>query len=305
MNHHVLPPLITAVCTGLLCPGLLARARWVGQAPRLAVAAWGVLAAAFTAAVAFGVMLLVLPYEHAHGMAHHAAACLPRDGQDCSMAAAAVDRWALAAAAAVLALPVAAFCRELLSARRRRARHAHGLRLIGRTDTGLRATVVPHGEPAVYCLPGRSAQIVVTTGAMDILSAAQLAAALRHERAHIAGRHHVVIGAVEAFGRIFRGLPLARLAGSQVPLMLEMAADDRALRHCARDVLATALYSMAAARVTDRSAFAAGGPSVAIRIARILDRRGAGHPALKGLFWMGAVACVMLPVATTCCLILP
>ncbi|MFJ6793248.1 M56 family metallopeptidase [Streptomyces sp. NPDC091268] len=305
MNHHVLPPLITAVSTGLLCPGLLARARWVGRAPRLAVAAWGVLAAAFTVAVAFGVMLLMLPYDGAHEMAHHAAACLPRDGQDCGAPADPSDRWALTAAAAVFALPAAAFCRELLTARRRRARHASGLRLIGRADTRLRATVVPHGEPAVYCLPGRQAQIVVTTGAMDILSTDQLRAALRHERAHIAGRHHVVIGAVDAFRRVFRGLPLARQAGSQVPLLLEMTADDRALRHCPRDVLATALYSMAAARVTDRSAFAAGGPSVAIRIARILDRSGAGRPVLTGLLWMGAAGLVMLPAALTCCLILP
>ncbi|MER5758571.1 M56 family metallopeptidase [Streptomyces sp. NPDC002082] len=304
MNHHVLPPLITAVCTGLLCPGPLARARWAGQAPRLAVAAWGLLAAAFTAAVALGAMLLFVPYEDAHRLGDHAAACLAWSGQDCAAAADTVDGRALGAAAVVLALPAAAFCRELLKARRRRGRHAHGLRLIGRADTGLRATVVPHAEPAVYCLPGRAAQIVVTTGALDILSEAQLAAALRHERAHIAGRHHVVIGAVTGFGRVFRGLPLARQAAAQVPLLLEMAADDRALRHCARDVLATALYSMASARVTDRSAFAAGGPSVALRIARILDRPGVVRPVLTGLVWMGTRACVIVPVATTCCLIL-
>ncbi|MFD5141724.1 M56 family metallopeptidase [Streptomyces sp. NPDC058401] len=304
MNHHVLPPLITAVCTGLLCPGPLARARWAGQAPRLAVAAWGLLAATFTAAVALGALLLFLPYENVHRLGHHATACLAWSGQDCAAAAATMDRWALGAAIGVLALPTAAFCRELLHARRRRGRHAHGLRLIGRTDPGLRATVIPHGAPAVYCLPGRDAQIVVTTGAMDILSTAQLAAALRHERAHIAGRHHVVIGAVTGFGRVFRGLSLARQATAQVPLLLEMAADDRALRHCAREVLATALYSMASARVTDQSAFAAGGPSVALRITRILDRRGVARPVLTGLLWMGSRACVLVPVATACCLIL-
>ncbi|MEV8533612.1 M56 family metallopeptidase [Streptomyces sp. NPDC051211] len=319
MNHHIVPPLVIAACTGLVCPGLLARARWVRQAPRLAIVAWGVLVVAFTTMVALGAMQLILPYDNAHRLANQALTCLPWSGEPCGgtagataggphgahgTAVEAVDRVALAAAAAVLALPTAAFCRELLTARRRRVRHARDLRLVGRADRDLRATVVAHGEPAVYCLPGRSAQIVVTTGAMSLLTEAQLAAALRHERAHIAGRHHMVIGGVEAFGRVFRGLPLTRLARAEVPLLLEMTADDHALRHCSRDVLATALYSMAAGQPGDRGAFAAGGPSAAIRIARILDRRRPGCPVLHGLTSVAVTAGLMVPIATSCCFVL-
>lgn len=306
MNHHIVPPLITAFFTGLALPSLLARARWVRLAPRLAVATWGFLAATFTGAVATGVLTLLLPYDDAHRMVRRVAGCVPGDGQGCHPGPqGTADLVALIASAAVLALPTGALFRELLKARRRRARHAQGLRMIGRRDAGLRATVVPHPEPMVYCLPGHAAQIVVTTGALHILTDAQLAAALRHERAHIAGRHHVMIGACEAFGRVFRGLPLTRRARSEVPLLLEMAADDHALRHCTRDVLATALYSMATARMTDRAALAAGGPSTAIRIARILDGRRGGHPALACLMAVGGTAMALMPLATTCCFILP
>ncbi|MFD9335045.1 hypothetical protein ACFWBF_11670 [Streptomyces sp. NPDC060028] len=61
------------MCTGLPCPGLLARARWVGQAPRLAVAAWGVLAATFTAAVS---LLILATTDDGDGYGRALAAML-------------------------------------------------------------------------------------------------------------------------------------------------------------------------------------------------------------------------------------
>ncbi|MCZ0980687.1 M56 family metallopeptidase [Streptomyces diastatochromogenes] len=170
-----------------------------------------------------------------------------------------------------LSVPAVAFARRLVRARRLRSRHAGVLRLVGRYDPALRATVLDDDRPAVYCLPGRSRRVVVSSGAVHTLTPAQLAAALAHERAHIAGRHHLLVAAAEAFAAVFPHLPLARHGGSAVPLLLEMAADDRALRRCTRDALATALYALASGRAP-RSAFAAGGPSAALRMRRILTR---------------------------------
>ncbi|MEU0170334.1 M48 family metalloprotease [Streptomyces iakyrus] len=71
---------------------------------------------------------------------------------------------------------------------------------------------------------------MATRGALEVLTEEQLRAVLEHERAHIAGRHHMVKVLVDAFSRAFRGLPLARQAKEQTNLLLEMIADDHALR---------------------------------------------------------------------------
>lgn len=279
MNLHLIPPLFIAACTGMVCPGLLVRARWTRRAPALALAAWGILAAGFVFALALEGAHLVL----ARDRMHPSTAVM---------------------ATALLALPAVAFCIELLGARRRRVRHADTLRLVGRKDARLGVTVLAHGEPAVYCLPGRAPQIVVTTGAMSLLTDEQLAATLEHERAHIGGRHHLASAAVEGFRRIFPGLPLARRARLEVPLLLEMAADRRALRNSTHEVLASALYSMASARpgVADRVAFGAGGSSVVLRIQHILDDRDcADRPVARGLLTMGTSFALLVSVVFTCC----
>ncbi len=85
----------------------------------------------------------------------------------------------------LLAQPAVAFRVELLGALRRRSRHADTLGLVGRNDLGLGVTVPAHGEPAVCCLPGRAPRILVTTGAMNLLTAEQPAATPERERTRI------------------------------------------------------------------------------------------------------------------------
>ncbi|GHJ97157.1 hypothetical protein SNE510_66760 [Streptomyces sp. NE5-10] len=299
MNHHALVPLGLALLSGFLVPWLLVRARWAQQVPRLAVTVWAACGAVFVVASALLPAQLLLPGESSHRLSDMVLTLrVPSPGQ--LFALRGRELAALAVAAAVLAVPAGAFARGLLRARRARRQHAGVLRLIGRYDPELRAVVLDHARPAVYCLPGRSRRVVVSSGAVDTLTPAQLAAALAHERAHIAGRHHLLVAAAEAFGTLFRRLPLARHGSSAVPLLLEMAADDRALRRCTRDALATALYALAAGRAP-RSAFAAGGPSAALRMRRILTPHRAGHPVLRGLATIGAAALAMAPLVVACC----
>ncbi|MET9345943.1 M56 family metallopeptidase [Streptomyces termitum] len=299
MNHHVLVPLGFVLFSGFVAPWLLAPARWAPQVPRLALAAWTACGAVFAVSAALLPAQMVLPAESSHRLADMFFALdLPTPAH--LIALRGRDLLAALLAAAVLALPAGAFGRGLLLARRTRRAHADVLRMIGRYDPGLRATVLDHARPAVYCLPGRSRRVVVSSGAVETLTPAQLAAALAHERAHIAGRHHLLVAAAEAFRAAFRGLPLARHGAASVPLLLEMAADDRALRRCTRDALATALYALAAGRAP-RSAFAAGGPSAALRMRRILTPHSAGHPVLRGLFAISAAALAMAPLVIACC----
>nr|WP_241266475.1 M56 family metallopeptidase [Streptomyces scabichelini] len=118
-------------------------------------------------------------------------------------------------------------------------------------------------------MPGHRPRVIVSAGALRLLSAGQLDAVLAHERAYIAGRHHLVLAASEAFTRVFGRLPPARHAKEQTAMLLEMIPDDRALRRQPREVLAAAMYDMAAG-TAPVGALAVSGPSALIRLRRAL-----------------------------------
>lgn len=48
-------------------------------------------------------------------------------------------------------------------------------------------------------------------------------------------------------------------------------------------------------------AFAAGGPSAALRMRRILTPHSAGHPVLRGLLTVGAAGLAITPLIVACC----
>ncbi|GGW80548.1 M56 family metallopeptidase [Streptomyces caelestis] len=306
-GHHVLPPLAIALVVGVLLPRALARSQWAHRAPRLAATVWILLGLSFIASVSLTALQLLLPTAGSHHLSRFTEACVVSGGAQCGpllpSGPAGVDTrvWAaLSAAAAVPSTFVVAFVRELLSARRQRVRHADLLRLVGSRRPELGATVLEHDTPAVYCLPGRAPQVVVSSGALQVLTGRQVTAVLEHERAHIAGRHHLLVAAAGAFAAMFRRLPLARLAHTEVALLLEMAADDRALRRCSRDALATALYAVASGQAPD-TAFAAGGPSAVLRMRRILTPHAACSPTLRTVCVALTAAAALTPLVLACC----
>src|SRR6185437_508440 len=90
-------------------------------------------------------------------------------------------------------------------------------------------------------------RIVISAGALDLLDQAELAAVLAHERAHLRERHDLVLLPFTALLRAFRWCGVAREAHAAVALLVEMLADDRALRHRSARELATALLRVGAA----------------------------------------------------------
>ncbi|WDV52194.1 M56 family metallopeptidase [Streptomyces coeruleorubidus] len=306
-GHHVLPPVTIALVAGVSLARALARSHWAHRTPRLALAVWILLGLSLIASVSMTALQLLLPTASSHHLSRLTEACVVSGGTQCGPlppdGLAGVDTrvWAgLFAAACVPAAFAVAFVRELLSARRLRVRHAELLRLVGNRRPELGATVLQHDTPAVYCLPGRAPEVVVSSGALQVLTGQQMTAVLAHERAHIAGRHHLLVAAAGAFGAIFRGLPLARLARTEVPLLLEMAADDRALRRCSRDALATALYAVASGQAP-HMAFAAGGPSAVLRMRRILTPHAACSPTLRTVCVALTAAAALTPLVLACC----
>ncbi|WP_030624048.1 M56 family metallopeptidase [Streptomyces sclerotialus] len=301
MLHHLVLPLGIALGSALLAPGLLARARWAPHAPRLAIASWLTLAVLMTAAVGLGLAQLLLPLAGAHDALALIVACATAEGG----AAEPSGRLylLLAGSLATAALPpVQALAREHRRTRRARTRHADLLRLVGRRSAPLGAVVIDHAVPTVYCLPGRSPQIVVSSGAVRTLSKRQLDVALAHERAHLRGRHHWLGAAARAFGTSFRWLPLGRRLLREVPLLLEMAADDRALRHGSRQALAAALYEMAAGQAA-QGTLSLSGSSTAVRVRRLLTTERPRRAAARGALTVLGCGLAAAPLLVTCCVL--
>ncbi|MFB6978848.1 M56 family metallopeptidase [Streptomyces scopuliridis] len=285
-----------AAAVGWVAPRVMLRSSWPHRSPALAATVWIAFAASFSLCVALAALHLATPKAHLHGILYSCRVALGIGPAD----AGAVEHIGIAASAVVVAAHVVSFAFHALRARGARNSHRRILDKVGRPSEGLRATVVDHEVPAAYCLPGRRPRIVLSTGAVELLSTAELGAVVEHERAHIAGRHHLVIIASQAFATVFRRLPLARHLREQIPLLLEMAADDRALRSYPHGVLATAMFEMASGGATPRGTLPAGGPTVLVRLRRILGPARCAHPALRGVMAATAVMTPLLPLLLAC-----
>ncbi|MFJ1708166.1 M56 family metallopeptidase [Kitasatospora sp. NPDC088346] len=62
--------------------------------------------------------------------------------------------------------------------------------LAAHTDAGAEVAVLPDDRPYAYALPGPTGRVVVSTGMLAGLSAAERTVLLAHERAHLTHRHH-------------------------------------------------------------------------------------------------------------------
>jgi Zn-dependent protease with chaperone function len=92
------------------------------------------------------------------------------------------------------------------------------------------ALVIDYPAAAAYCLPGIRSQIVVSVGTLDLLGPAELTAVLAHERAHLRARHDLVLIPFTSLRRAFPRSRMVAQAHRMVALLVEMMADDRALR---------------------------------------------------------------------------
>ncbi|PVE11496.1 M56 family metallopeptidase [Streptomyces scopuliridis] len=286
-----------AAAVGWVAPRVMLRSSWPHRSPALAATVWIAFAASFSLCVALAALHLATPQAHLHGILYSCQVAL---GIGPTTGAGAVERVGIAASAVVVAAHVVSFAFHALRARGARNGHRRILDKVGRPSAGLRATVIDHGVPAAYCLPGRRPRIVLSTGAVELLSRAELGAVVEHERAHIACRHHLVLVAAQSFATVFRRLPLARHLREQIPLLLEMAADDRALRSYPHGVLATAMVEMASGGAAPRGTLSAGGPTALVRLRRILGPARCAHPALRGVMAATAVMTPLLPLLLAC-----
>lgn len=260
-----------AAVLAVLGAPVLRRCAWTARSPRLGIVAWLALTASVVTSVPLAGFALALPTVRLSGnladVLHTCVMALRAQYATPGGAAA-------SATGAVLGLAVLVRClycliRAIVAALHARQRQQQTLAMVGRRMAGSDAVVIPHDQPAVYCLPGRGRRIVVTSSALTTLNDRQLAAALAHERAHLSERHDLLLAWVISLARAFPRIRLFATAEDEVARLVEMLADDIAARHTSRLVLADSLLALAGAR-TPVATLGAGGTTAACRVRRLL-----------------------------------
>jgi Zn-dependent protease with chaperone function len=143
-------------------------------------------------------------------------------------------------------------------------------------------------------VPGRPAAIVLTSGALAVLDRAQLGAVIAHERAHLAGRHHLLISLSRGLAASFPRVPVFTRAPAEVSRLAEMCADDTAARRTGRPALLSALLAMGTGTAVPAAALAATAGPVTARVHRLL------HPPRRGRHarYAAALACLTILLAS-------
>jgi Zn-dependent protease with chaperone function len=248
--------ILYATAVGLAGAAGFRRAVWPLRAPRLGAAV--VLAAAWSVPVAFvlaGVTIILPPSALFTDLGQLAGACLDRlRAAYGTPAGAAIVTAGQVLSLALLARLVWAVTTVARRRRTQRRRHRLLLRLAGGHHPDVAAVVLDCPGPAAYSVGGRRPAVVVTSGAVELLTGPQLGAVLAHERAHLTRRHHRWTLAALLVAEAMPVVPLLRDAPARVGRLLEMDADERAADHHEPRVLASALVAV----TTAGAAFPAG-----------------------------------------------
>jgi Zn-dependent protease with chaperone function len=292
-----------ALAVAWCAPALLMRLTARGISPRLGLAAWSTaMASALASALVALQFLIRAAVAGWPGLAE--AVCRSVDGGSCAPAVyrSAIFEFALGNAAIAAALTVTVLAwrygRSLQRGQRRTRTHAEVARIAGRRLPGADpAVVLDATQRAAYCVPGRPATIVVTSGALAVLDPAQLTAVLAHERAHLAGRHHLLIACTRALSASFPAVPLFTKGPAEVARLAEMSADDTAARRGGRPALIAALLAMGTGVAVPALALAATACAVAARVQRLLEPPRRARRARYGLVLIALVLLLALAPA--------
>ncbi|WBU38707.1 M56 family metallopeptidase [Homoserinibacter sp. YIM 151385] len=274
-----------AIALAVPVPVALSRAAWTRRAPASATLLWQAIALSGGLSMIGSLAVLGLsPFgddllDAAAGLAEAV-----RSGSG----AAVVPTVALGSAALLLAHLLLTLVLTTAAGYRERARHRALAQLLSsplRAD----ARVIDDPAPVAYCVPGDGADslTVVSAGLVDLLDEGELEAVIAHERAHLEQRHHLLTTSFQAWSLSLPWFPIASVARREVALLVELLADDRALRTASAGALRRAIALVAAP----------GRESAATARIRI-ERIGAAPLPLAARIAVGALAAGLLLVPT-------
>ncbi|KRE42633.1 M56 family metallopeptidase [Knoellia sp. Soil729] len=155
--------------------------------------------------------------------------------------------------------------------------------------------VLDHATPTAYCLPGRRSRVVLTQGALAALPSDQLDAVLAHERAHLRGRHDLLIEYFTVLHHSVPGPVRSPEALREVRLLVEALADRAAVRASSPLATARALMALAQGQAPLATLGAGGDGTTAARM-RLLAADPMPPVVVAGMYaYAGAV--LVLPLA--------
>ena len=271
-------------------PAMLARATWPMRAPRASIVLWQAIAlaavlSAFSAGIAIASRLFVPGW----------------DGRPTATITSEIEAlgWPLWVAYVVVfavtlvigARLTYAVVQVAIATRRRRAHHRMVVDLVGKSK-GNHLRILDVAQPLAYCLPGVRSRVVVSEGALNALADNEIAAILSHERAHLRARHDLVLEMFTAVHAAFPRFVRSANALDAVRLLIELLADDAAVRAAGPTPLARALVACASGR-TPSGALAAGGPTTVLRVRRLGGRP--NSRALAATAYLAAAAVLVVP----------
>ncbi|OBB29156.1 Zn-dependent protease with chaperone function [Mycolicibacterium peregrinum] len=286
-------------------PAVLARAAWPLRAPRAAIVLWQSVAlaavlSAFSAGIAIASRLFV------PGPDGRPTATITSE-----IKALGLPLWLLYVVVFTLTLLIGgrlclAVIQVAVATRRRRAHHRMMVDLLSKSRDAVPAhlctahrplggdglRILDVAQPLAYCLPGVRSRVVVSEGTLTTLSDNEVAAILTHERAHLRARHDLVLEMFTAVHAAFPRFVRSANALDAVRLLIELLADDAAVRTAGPTPLARALVACASGR-TPSGALAAGGPTTVIRVRRL-----GGKPnsvAMAVTAYLAAAAVLVVP----------
>jgi len=261
--------LLGSAAVGWLAP----RALWRISDPVVALVAWitSVVAVVITSTLA--VVLLVLP-EHGLGVLGSLHHCWDSVQHGTTPTAEVIS--GLTGGALLTALLIRLAVAGARSARQRaRAREEHlsVLRLAGRREAGAHPTVwLDHDRPLAFSLAGKPGVVVATEGLHRHLTPSQVDAVLDHERAHLDGRHHLLVAAADAVAATLPVLPLFKRAATAIRELVEMAADLASARTHGVETVRAALM-LVSCHGAPNSALAMSRDALGPRLDRLQRRR--------------------------------
>ncbi|MFD1722790.1 M56 family metallopeptidase [Amnibacterium endophyticum] len=106
---------------------------------------------------------------------------------------------------------------------------------------GLDVVVVAGGAPAAFSSRAQGGRVVVTEALVGALPADGLQAVVAHERAHLRGRHDLLLRLATLNAACLPALFGARAFDRAAHLLVELVADDAAARVCGAEAVASAL----------------------------------------------------------------
>ncbi len=290
-----------ALTLSMIAARLLRGAKWTDRAPRLAIVSWQALTVAIVSSVAMAGTALIIPTMMVSpDLLSLVKACLVALREQFATPMGAVNgSVGIALSVATIGRSALCLCTAIARTARERAQHRRVLDLVGRRDNHTGIVVLDSEQSAVYCLPGLRRRVVVTTAALNCLSAAQFEAVLVHERAHLKERHDWIVTCSAALAKAFVGVAVFQWAARETARLVELRADDVAAAHTDRLTLAAALLAVVThqgGRPAPGGGLALGGSDAGARVRRLIPPRNPLGPlrVLAGL--VAVVAVLTIPV---------